>query len=259
MLPVALAAPLLFGYTTLTVSEAQPRLSNGEFAVLIDVRRQDEWDAGHLELATHIPSLQTTEDTSALAGCETCAIAVYCRSGSRSKAAASVLEAKGFSNIFDVLGVQQWESAGVSLVTTPSEQPTCAGNAAECTWPPGGDSTGDSIIATCCMAMTPTCLACSAQQTVADWCSSNPDHFAASECPDLTDGIDAGIGAQPGAGSTQGPSVGVVVGIVAGAVVASAGLVAVVYMKVYRAKGTSRLATTAKASIASEESNNGKA
>ena len=98
------------------------------FSVLVDVRTQDEWnEVRHLPNATLIDSLHITNDTSLLTGCEECSIAVYCRSGRRSKIAAEVLESVGFKHVYDVLGVSQWtEEAGVDLVYTPSRNPDCS-------------------------------------------------------------------------------------------------------------------------------------
>ena len=53
----------------------------GFFGAVVDVRRADEWAAGHLENATFCPSLHETRDTAALSACRSCPIAVYCRSG----------------------------------------------------------------------------------------------------------------------------------------------------------------------------------
>lgn len=54
--------------------------------VIIDVRRQDEWDIGHIPGATLALNLasypSTTVETASpadFAGCETCTIVVYCR------------------------------------------------------------------------------------------------------------------------------------------------------------------------------------
>ena len=103
-------------------------LNQSLFSVLVDVRTQDEWNEfGHLPNATLIDSLHITNDTSLLTGCEECSIAVYCRSGRRSKIAAEVLESVGFKHVYDVLGVNQWtEEAGVDLVYTPSRNPDCS-------------------------------------------------------------------------------------------------------------------------------------
>ena len=113
------------GWVTIDAAAARELRRSSFFAALVDVRREDEWAAGHLPNATFIPSLQTTGNASALAGCEHCPVAVYCRSGRRSKAAADVLEAAGYSNVYDVLGILQWTAAGEDLVQGPSHPAGC--------------------------------------------------------------------------------------------------------------------------------------
>tara|TARA_B110001452_G_scaffold256847_2_gene250562 strand:+ start:432 stop:728 length:297 start_codon:yes stop_codon:yes gene_type:complete len=63
-------------YTTLAVDDAIARWNEGRFAVLVDVRTQSEWQAGHLPNATFIESMNTNGDTSRLDGCQLCPVAV---------------------------------------------------------------------------------------------------------------------------------------------------------------------------------------
>lgn len=117
---------LATAYTTIDAYTASTLWSSGIFRVLVDVRKIDEWEAGHLPNATSIPSLHENRDASRLAGCEDCAIAVYCTSGYRSKRAADVLEGEGFNNVYDVLGINQWRKAGVNLVSGDEDRdPFC--------------------------------------------------------------------------------------------------------------------------------------
>ena len=129
-------------YTTLAVDDAITRWNEGRFAVLVDVRTQSEWDAGHLPNATFIESMNTNGDTSRLDGCQSCPVAVYCRSGSRSKAAADILEADGFTEVYDVLGINQWTAAGIALVSTADYPPGC--DAYACDAPAGNSSSSSS-------------------------------------------------------------------------------------------------------------------
>ena len=128
-----ISALLLPAWTTMEALAARDNFQAGYFAALVDVRRQDEWDAGHIENATFMPSLHETRDFAAISHCKQCRIAVYCRTGQRSKAAADILEAEGFESVTDVLGINQWTGdAGVQLVTGPSLTPTCSSSAAHC-------------------------------------------------------------------------------------------------------------------------------
>ena len=115
-------------------------IQSGRFDVVVDVRRVDEWEAGHIDGATFMENLNlfgTANEASTpsdLAGCEDCVIAVYCRSGARAQTAAQILADNGFRTpIYNGLGVSQWVAAGFPLVTdTPSVVPACVGNPAFC-------------------------------------------------------------------------------------------------------------------------------
>ena len=118
-------------YTTLDATVASSLWASSFFVALIDVRTTEEWDEGHLPNATLVASMHETGDTSRLEGCKDCPLAIYCRTGRRSKLAADVMEADGFTNVYDVLGITQWtEEAGVELVMEEERDPECC--TAEC-------------------------------------------------------------------------------------------------------------------------------
>lgn len=81
---------------------------------LLDVREQDEWDAGHIEGAQHIP-LGELGARLAEVPREQVVVAV-CRSGSRSDRAAKGLRLSGFKAENLDGGVTAWTRAGLSLV-----------------------------------------------------------------------------------------------------------------------------------------------
>ena len=132
MVAIAIALATSLGWTTLDSATFDARIASNFFGVIIDTRQQSEWDAGHIPNATLIANLQITGDASALAGCQSCNIGVYCRSGARSQGAATALENAGFTNVYDVQGINQWQAAGHSLVTTPSHTPACTSSTSQC-------------------------------------------------------------------------------------------------------------------------------
>ena len=81
---------------------------------LLDVREQDEWDAGHIEGAQHIP-LGALAARLAEVPKEQVVVAV-CRSGSRSDRAAKGLRMSGFEAENLDGGVTAWARAGLPLV-----------------------------------------------------------------------------------------------------------------------------------------------
>jgi glyoxylase-like metal-dependent hydrolase (beta-lactamase superfamily II)/rhodanese-related sulfurtransferase len=90
-------------------------LSTGPASVL-DVRREGEWKAGHIEGATWSP-LDTLN--SALPALDhDRRIAVHCKSGYRSAIACSVLQRAGFRNVVNVIGgFDAWQAANLPFVT----------------------------------------------------------------------------------------------------------------------------------------------
>ena len=81
---------------------------------LLDVREQDEWDAGHIEGSQHIP-LGELGARLAEVPTEQVVVAV-CRSGSRSDRAVTGLRLSGFEAENLDGGVTAWSRAGLALV-----------------------------------------------------------------------------------------------------------------------------------------------
>jgi rhodanese-related sulfurtransferase/glyoxylase-like metal-dependent hydrolase (beta-lactamase superfamily II) len=85
---------------------------------VLDVRERDEWEAGHIVGALHIPFAAVAGQLDALD--HERPIAVICAGGERSTIAASVLQARGLSDVMNVRGgMGAWHAAG--LPTTQEE------------------------------------------------------------------------------------------------------------------------------------------
>lgn len=92
------------------------RLQAGDNFILLDVRTPEEWADGHIDGATLIP-LQELEARAASELPKDADIVVYCRSGNRSAQAADYLAGAGYSHISDMGGIQDWQAAGLPVVT----------------------------------------------------------------------------------------------------------------------------------------------
>jgi len=118
-------------------------IEDGQYSAIVDVRTQSEWDSGHIEGATLVENLATFGSSSHqggspldLAGCESCSIVVYCRSGARASDAIQVLIANGFTGkLFNGQGTSQWTGAGYDLVQSPSVVPPCTDSSGNCYMP----------------------------------------------------------------------------------------------------------------------------
>ena len=84
-------------------------------AHLLDVREQDEWDAGHVEGAQHIP---IGEFLGRIAEVPTDReLVVVCSVGSRSAQVAAYLAQQGYDAVNLEGGLQAWAAAGRPLVS----------------------------------------------------------------------------------------------------------------------------------------------
>lgn len=92
------------------------RLLN-EGAVLIDVRTQAEFDAGHILDARHVPQEQLAASVEGLKKFKDKVVVAYCESGMRSGAATRVLQAAGFTKVVNLKGgLQAWRADNLPLV-----------------------------------------------------------------------------------------------------------------------------------------------
>ncbi len=111
----------------MAVSEALPEVPAAgvpDEAWLLDVREDDEWAAGHVPSATHIPLGQLGARTAELPQDEQ--IYVICRSGMRSARAAQALNGAGWQAINVAGGMQDWAAAGRPMRTDSGAAPFVA-------------------------------------------------------------------------------------------------------------------------------------
>jgi rhodanese-related sulfurtransferase len=91
-------------------------------AVMLDVREPDEWQAGHIEGALHIPLADLPSRLAELP--EDGDLVVVCRSGARSARAVSWLAQNGHDAVNLEGGMGAWAAAGREMVSDTGEAPT---------------------------------------------------------------------------------------------------------------------------------------
>lgn len=102
--------------TTPQLSPAGARAAVDEGIRLLDVRTDEEWRAGHVEEAIHVPA-EHLQDRVAEVPDRGTPIAVTCATGYRSTVAASILERSGFSHVHNLAGgMTAWQAAGLPTV-----------------------------------------------------------------------------------------------------------------------------------------------
>ncbi len=102
-------------YTRISQEEAKEMMTRDDGHIIVDVRRQDEYDSGHIPGAVCIPNESVTAgikpeglpDTDQI-------ILIYCRTGRRSKEAAQKLFDTGYTNIYEFGGILDWKGEVVT-------------------------------------------------------------------------------------------------------------------------------------------------
>jgi len=95
-------------YLQITHSEAKEIMDSGTECVILDVRTQEEFDEGHIKGAILLPDYEIETRAESVLTDKSQLILVYCRSGRRSKNAASELAALGYSNVKEFGGIIDW-------------------------------------------------------------------------------------------------------------------------------------------------------
>lgn len=95
-------------YQQISQDEAY-RMMQEETVVVLDVREQSEYDAGHIPDAVLLPVGSIGEESAAAVIPEKdTAVLVYCRSGNRSKTAAAALAELGYTAVYEFGGINSW-------------------------------------------------------------------------------------------------------------------------------------------------------
>ena len=95
-------------YTQISQQEAKAMMDQGRVVVL-DVREQKEFDAGHIPGALLLPVGSITQETAAaLIPAQDSTVLVYCRSGNRSKTASAALAGLGYTQVYEFGGISTW-------------------------------------------------------------------------------------------------------------------------------------------------------
>lgn len=95
-------------YKQITQEEAKEMMTNNDGHIIVDVRRQDEYDEGHIKGAILIPNESITDQKPKELPDLEQVILIYCRSGRRSKEASQKLVDIGYKNIYEFGGINNW-------------------------------------------------------------------------------------------------------------------------------------------------------
>ena len=94
---------------TMTTQELQSKLNAKENFMLLDVRTQEEYNAGYIAGAILLPYDEINAKATIVLPDKEKEIVLYCRSGRRSAIAKKSLLDLGYQKVVDFGGVKRWE------------------------------------------------------------------------------------------------------------------------------------------------------
>lgn len=98
------------------VADVQSRLASGDKFLLIDVREESEFDAGHLPTARWLGKGIIERDIESVVPDPTTELVLYCGGGFRSALAADNLQKMGYTNVISMDGgFRGWKEAGLTI------------------------------------------------------------------------------------------------------------------------------------------------
>ena len=125
LIPILLSALMFTGcagisnhqqntYRQISMDEAVNMMAEETGYIILDVRRADEFAAGHIPGAINVANESISTDEIPELPDKDQLIMVYCRSGRRSKEAAEKLVKLGYTNIVEFGGILDWEGETVT-------------------------------------------------------------------------------------------------------------------------------------------------
>ena len=96
-------------YRQISMDEAVTMMAEETCYIILDVRRADEFSAGHIPGAINVANESIGTDEIPELPDKKQLIMVYCRSGRRSKEAAEKLVKLGYTNIVEFGGILDWK------------------------------------------------------------------------------------------------------------------------------------------------------
>ncbi len=99
-----------------SVSQLKQWMTTKRTLALIDVREDNEWQAGHAAKAIHISRWALSEKIGTVVPDKGARIVLYCAGGVRSAAAAAGLQRMGYTNVLSLAGgFKSYELAGLPV------------------------------------------------------------------------------------------------------------------------------------------------
>jgi rhodanese-related sulfurtransferase len=95
-------------YQQISQDEAMQMMEDESGYIIVDVRRPDEFNEGHIPGAINIPNEEITDKMPPALPDKDQMLLIYCRRGNRSKEAAQKLADMGYTNVYEFGGIETW-------------------------------------------------------------------------------------------------------------------------------------------------------
>lgn len=95
-------------FETISAQKGKEMLDSNKNITLVDVRTEAEYKEKHIPQSVLIPLDVIKDEAPKILKDKDAVILVYCRSGNRSKTAASILASLGYSKVYDMGGINSW-------------------------------------------------------------------------------------------------------------------------------------------------------
>lgn len=117
----------LFQQVRAAIKEVSPEEADArraEGAVFVDVREQNEWDAGYIPGAVHVPRGFLEQNIEAVVPDRAAPVILYCAGGTRSAYGAATLGQLGYTNVASMSrGFEGWKALGLPWVSPTALSP----------------------------------------------------------------------------------------------------------------------------------------
>jgi rhodanese-related sulfurtransferase len=100
----------------ISTSQLKDWITTGQTFTLIDVREDNEWEAGHAAAAMHISRWTLAGRIGMVMPDKTARIVLYCLGGARSATAAETLQKMGYTTVYSLTGgFKNYQLAGLPI------------------------------------------------------------------------------------------------------------------------------------------------
>jgi rhodanese-related sulfurtransferase/thiol-disulfide isomerase/thioredoxin len=114
-------------YRSITPEDVKKMLDGNEPFVLVDVRSTGEFDASHIKGAVSVPVETIVGGKPAGLDDLNAKIVVYCETGARSRVAAEELTELGYTNVYDMGGLDKWTYGIIYNEPAPTDPEAATG------------------------------------------------------------------------------------------------------------------------------------